>query len=355
MGSVGRVLTMKIESTPKSGRRKIVSLLLIALGFGVVAALIRHVRPATDDATIDADVVHIAAAVGGRILKLPVHENQLVRRGDVLLQIDPVPYQLSVNLAEANLAVAQAALETQHRIVATQRSNAVIAGEQAHRAETNLGLSARTEERLAPLSEKGYVPRQQLDQAQVARRDATTSVLQAREQANAARRAIDTVDGAQAAVQVASAALANARRALDDTLVRAPHDGRIAGLAITSGETVAPGQSVFTLIATEEWFAVANLRETELQAVTLGDCATVYSMIDAGKALKGKVDSIGWGVLDGDRINLPRSVPYVQPSLNWVRVAHRFPVRIRLEEPPEALMRMGASASVEVGHGAACR
>jgi multidrug efflux system membrane fusion protein len=117
---------------------------------------------------------------------------------------------------------------------------------------------------------------------------------------------------------------------------------------------VLPSQSLFTLVNTEEWFAVANLRETDLHAVAVGDCATVYSMIDRRKPMKGVVTGVGWGVLDTDRINVPRALPYVQPSVNWVRVAHRFPVRVRLEAPPTGLVRLGASANVQVGHGAAC-
>ena len=77
-------------------------------------------------------------------------------------------------------------------------------------------------------------------------------------------------------------------------------------------------------------------------------------MIDRRQPIKGIVQGIGWGVLDEERINLPRSVPYVQRSLNWVRVAQRFPVRVRLENPPEQLMRLGASAVVEVKHGDNC-
>jgi membrane fusion protein, multidrug efflux system len=77
-------------------------------------------------------------------------------------------------------------------------------------------------------------------------------------------------------------------------------------------------------------------------------------MIDRSQPIKGVVKGIGWGVLDEERINLPRAVPYVQRSVNWVRVAQRFPVRVRLENPPEQLMRLGASAVVEVKHGDRC-
>ncbi len=138
-------------------------------------------------------------------------------------------------------------------------------------------------------------------------------------------------------------------------MVRAAHDGFVVGLTVSTGEFVLPGQTLFTLISTEDWFAVANLRETDLGAVQAGDCATVYSMIDRHVAIKGSVEGIGWGVADQDRINLPRSVPYVERSLNWVRVAQRFPVRIRLESPPQPLMRLGASAVVEIKHGSGCR
>src|SRR4030095_4652231 len=161
--------------------------------------------------------------------------------------------------------------------------------------------------------------------------------------------------GAAAAIQARQAALAIARRALEDTTVRAPHDGRVVGLRVLAGEIVVPSQSLFTLVDTETWYAVANFRETELRHIAVGDCATAYSMIDRGQSIKGSVESIGWGVLDPERIDLPRSPPYVERSVNWVRVAQRFPVRVRLERPPEGLMRLGASAVVEVKHGAACR
>jgi membrane fusion protein, multidrug efflux system len=328
-----------------------VVLLCVTLGIWTLS----KVKPSTDDASIDVEVVHIAPLVGGRILELPVHENELVHKGDLLLRIDSVPYQISVATAEANLEVARAALGSKRRLVSTQRWDAEIATQQTIRAQDNLALSERTQERLAPLAAKGYVPQQQFDQAKVAAQDATTSLAQAQKQQNAAEGAVDTADAAAANVRAAASALANARRALSDTEVRAPHDGRIVGLHVSTGEVVAPSQSLFTLINTEEWFASANFRETDLQRIGIGECVTVYSMIDRRQPIKGIVDSVGFGVLAADKIDIPRAAPYVEPSLNWVRVAQRFPVRIRLENPPEHLVRLGASAIVEVAHGSACR
>jgi len=340
-----------------TSRGSVIALATIALA--VIVALwsaswvSRH--PSSSDASIDADVVHVAAAVGGRIIEIRVRENSPVRRGDLLFQIDPLPYQLLVSQAQADLALAEAQLDTQRRYVSTQQSNATIARDQTTTAKTNYELATRTAERLRPLTAKGYVPHQQLDQADVTARDAATRLQQAQVQQLAAVQAIDTVQAGESLVAARQAALALAKRNLEDTTVRATHDGLVVGLVVSSGEFVAPGQSLFTLINTEEWFASANLRETDLAAVRTGDCVTVYSMIDRRLAIRGVVDSIGWGVLDQDRINLPRSVPYVERSLNWVRVAQRFPVRIRLESPPPRVMRLGASAVVEVKHGRQCR
>lgn len=349
---------MKTAGKP---RRKIfgrlISLIIIAAAIYIAVEVSRRSaeRPSSDDATIDGDVIHVAAAVGGRIVAIPVAENDLVAAGDLLFQIDPVPYRLSLAQAQSDLDIAVAALASQRRVLATQRSAATIAADQVKRAATNLELATRTVERLEPLASKGYVPAQQLDQAQTAQRDAATSLIQAREQETAAVGAIDTDQAAEATVRARQAAVAIAQRSLDDTTVRATHAGRVAGLSVSTGEMIAPSQSLFTLVNTEEWFAVANFRETELSAISTGDCATVYSMIDRTKPIKGIVQGIGAGVLDTDRVTLPRNVPYVERSLNWVRVAQRFPVRIHLDEPPSQLVRLGASAVVEVRHGRACR
>ena len=335
----------------------VISLAIIAaaIGFGLYALHRSSITPTTDDASIDADVVHIAAEVGGRIVSIPVEENSPVKKGDLLFQIDPVPYQLVVDQARADLAVAKAALETQRRFLSTQRSAATVAADQTRSAETNLELATRTVERLRPLAAKGYVPNQQLDEAQTAQRDAVTALQQARERQAAAVQAIDTDEAALATVQARQAALAIAERHLQDTTVRANHAGRVVGLTVLSGEMVAPGQSLFTLVNDEEWFVVGNFRETDLHAIAVGDCATVYSMIDRTAAMKGIVQGLGAGVLDTDRLNLPRSVPYVERSLNWVIVAQRFPVRVHLVDPPQHLVRLGATAVVEMKHGASCR
>jgi membrane fusion protein, multidrug efflux system len=348
---------MRAAGTPEhSARGKLIALAVVIIAI-VASACAWHrsvIHPTTDDATIDADVVHVAPAVGGRIIKIAVAENAQVSRGDLLFQIDPLPYELTVAQTAADLSLAQAELDTRRRVLFSEKSNATIASDQIRRAQTNSELAARTVERLSPLADRGYIPKQQLDQAEVTHHDSVTSLRQAQEQQAAALRAVGTEAGATAAIQARQAALAIARRSLEDTTVRATHDGRVVGLTVLSGEMVVPSQSLFTLINTEEWYAVANFRETDIREIAVGDCVTAYSMVDRHRPIKGRVESVGWGVLDQERINLPRSVPYVERSMNWVRVAQRFPVRVRLEHPPQELMRLGASAVVEVKHGAAC-
>jgi membrane fusion protein, multidrug efflux system len=320
----------KTHTAPRSRLISIV-IVVVAVALALYALHESNAYPTSSDSSIDADVVHVAAAVGGRIIELPVVENMRVAEGSLMFQIDPLPYRLAVEQATADLGIA--------------KSNAVVAVDQTKSAQEDHDLATRTLDRLRPLASNGYVPQQQLDQAQVLERNTATKLIQAQEMETTAK----------ATVQARTAALGIAQRQLDDTTVRATHNGLVVGLTVSTGEFVAPGQSLFTLINTDEWFAVADFRETDLGSIAVADCATVFSMLDRKVPIKGAVQGIGWGVADQDRVNIPRSVPYVERSLNWVRVAQRFPVRVRLEGPPLDLMRLGASAVVEIKHGAACR
>jgi multidrug efflux system membrane fusion protein len=258
---------MKAAGRPR--RRPVGGILALLLIGGAIAVAYyvdrREVAfPSSDDAAIDADVVHVGSTVGGRVVEILVKENQLVAKGDLLFRLDPEPYEFAVRQAEADLAVAQAMVDTERRRVSTETSNAAVAGDQITRALTNRDLAARTVERLRPLAAAGYIPTQQFDQAQVAFRDAETSLTQARQQEAAARTAINTLEGPEAAVQARQAALAIARRALRQTEVYAPVPGRVTGLTMAVGEILAPSQTLFTLVSTAEWFAVANIREVGL-------------------------------------------------------------------------------------------
>ncbi len=311
--------------------------------------------PSSDDAKIDAEVLHVAPSVGGRVIELPITENQLVAEGDLLFRLDPEPYEYAVQQAEAALAIARAEVDSERRRIHTETADYSVAKQQVVRAKANYELASRTVDRLRPLEGMAYVPAQEFDRAQVSLHDSETSLFQARDRESAASSAINTLDRAEADVQAREAALAIAQRDLRQTVVRATVAGRVTNLNVTVGEVLGPSQTLFTLISTEKWFAVANMREAALNHIEAGDCATVYSLIDRKKAIPGKVISLGWGVQGGDLNGVPRSLPYVARDMDWVHVAQRFPVRVALENPPERLVRIGASASVEIKHGASCR
>src|SRR5262249_8846677 len=142
---------MKEAGAPPRNRIALtVSLIVIAAAAAVLLFVLRRESeyPSTDDATIDADVVHVAATVGGRVARTGATENGAVRKGDLLFQIDPVPYELAINQAAAALEVSRAANQTQRRAVSTQQSHATIAGSEIAKVQTNYALATRTVERL---------------------------------------------------------------------------------------------------------------------------------------------------------------------------------------------------------------
>lgn len=311
-------------------------------------------NPLSEDAVIGASVVNVSSSVPGRIVTINVKENGYIRKGEVLFAIDPYLYQLRVEQAQAEVKMAQAAWDTQHRTVVAEQSNAAITDEQINRASANLKLATQTLARLQPLLAKGYVTAQQVDDAATMKHDAQISLNQALKQSVAADALISSTAASEALLTARRAALAIAERELENTQVRAPYDGLVVGLNVSAGEWVLPGQAVFTLINSEHWHASAYFRETELSNIRIGDCATVYVMIDRQRALNGRVEGIGWGISSEDQFNIPRNLPYVPKSLNWVRVAQRFPVRINLDNPPAELMRIGASAVATVRHDDGC-
>lgn len=333
-----------------------VAILAVVAAAAVVWLYLKHAgeNPLSEDAVLTASIVNVAAAVPGRIVALHVVEDQKVGAGDLLFAIDPEPYELAVDQARADLAIAEATRDTQGRTIVAEEANAAIAVSQVTRAQTNLALAEQTLARLTPMLPQGYVTAQQVDDARTLRDDARTSLEQAARQSEAASTLVSNIAASEALVEARRAALAIAERSLANTQVHAPHSGRIVGLTVATGEFVVSGQSVFTLIDTSTWYASASFPETSLPAIAVGDCARVFALADRNRPIAGTVEGMGWGVMSEDVINLPRGLPYVPKSLNWVRIVQRFPVRIRLQDPPENLMRIGASAVAIVQRGRNC-
>jgi multidrug efflux system membrane fusion protein len=313
-------------------------------------ALVTHrteERPSTYDASIQAYVVNMAPEVSGRIIELNVLDNQQVKQGEVLFQIDPKPYQLSVDQARAAVQGLEAQLAVAKSEVASQTSGAKAAATGINTAEAQLDLATSTLNRMQPLLSRGFVTAEQVDQARTAKETALIELERTRQTAAEAREAITSTKPTEAQLDGARAALAIAERNLSNTTVRSPCDGRITALQVAAGEFANAGHPLFTIINTEHWYAIGNFRETDLAGIKAGQRATVFVMAQPRLPLRGTVDSLGWGVASGVSATFG-GLPHVESTLNWVRIAARFPVRVLLNDPPEDLMRLGASAVIEV-------
>lgn len=302
--------------------------------------------PLSEDAVVSADIVSISSVVPGRVIEINVKENAKVKKGDVLFKIDPTPYQIAVEQATSAVEIAQAALNTKLKTITAEKSNSQIVDHEITKTKLNLDQVTETLERLTPLYKKGYVTKQEFDNATTLKNDAEMTYEQAINQSVAAKALINDVTAEEAFLKGRKSDLALAKWNLENTTIYAPNDGWVSGLTTTPGKFIISGQSVFTLINSEQWYVSAYYRETDLKDIHLGKCAIVYVMSDKSHKIEGAVQGIGWGVISTELINIPSQLPYIPKSLNWVTVEQRFPVRINLKNPPENLMRIGATALV---------
>src|SRR6476619_2952649 len=275
--------------------RNLVVLLVISgavfLTLYVWSVLERH--PRTDDATARANVVGIAPRVAGQMLKLNVQDNQAVKEGDVLFEIDPEDYRLTLEKAKADLA----ALDRQ------------------------IAQAYSSLQRLEPLLPKKFTTAESVDEART-----KLTTLQAQREGVVATTNLEQLH-------------------LSYCKVIAPFSGRVINLNISAGAHVSTGVPVFSLLDTSKWYVIANFREAEIRHMAPGSEAIVYLSSAPNQRFRGKVEGVGWAVKPEGEFDLPPSgVPYVKRELNCVRVAQRFPVRIEVENPDEDLFRMGASA-----------
>jgi multidrug efflux system membrane fusion protein len=324
-------------------------------------------RPQTDDATVRANFVGIAPQVSGHIVELPVHDNQRVNKGDLLFVIDPRPYEIALERARAALALTRSEVEG-------LKNGSATASAGVSRAQAQLGASAaevtRLEaqllhaddhfKRLEPLLPQQFVTVDRLEEARTqrdaaaaalaatrAQRDATEAALrQARTERARAADAVGETDGINARLAAAEAAVHAAELDLAYCRVLAPFAGKVVNLNISEGAFARAGADVFAMVDTRTWYVVANFRETQLQHIPAGATADLYLQSQPGKHFRGTVVGLGWAVLpeNGTSVN---GLPRVERSLDWIRLAARFPVRIQVDDPDDSF-RLGASAVATV-------
>ncbi len=283
----------------KSIFRFLITALIFLAAIFLAWSLWQHymVSPWTRDGRVRAEVVNIAPDVAGQVVDLPVRDNQLVHKGDLLMQIDPSRYQLALQQAEAALAARKADLD--------------------------------------------------MRRAQARRRADLDSLVVSRENREDAG---SQVAGAEAQYQVAIAQRDSARLNLDRTRVIAPVDGYITNLSVRRGDYASAGVAKIAIIDSHSFWVYGYFEETKLPYVAVGDKAKIQLI--NGATLRGHVDSISRGIYDRDNPQSRELLADVNPTFNWVRLAQRIPVRIQIDEVPrDVLLAAGLTCTVTLEPG----
>ncbi|MGN6649905.1 efflux RND transporter periplasmic adaptor subunit [Trinickia sp.] len=272
-------------------------LLVLALAIGHRLWVHYMDEPWTRDGRVRAQIVGVAPDVSGAVVELPVADNMFVRKGQVLMKIDPAHYQVAVEQAEAAVA--------------------------ARRAEW------------------------QMRRADAARRADMDSLVVSKENRENASSAAAS---AQAQYQQALAALDAAKLNLSRTTVVSPVDGYVTNLSVFQGDYATAGTPKLAIVDSHSFWVYGYFEETKLPRVKIGDKAEIRLM--SGGVLQGHVESVSRGIYDRDNPQSRELVADVNPTFNWVRLAQRVPVRIHIDRIPDGLiLSAGTTCTVVVSPG----
>ncbi|WP_442964626.1 HlyD family secretion protein [Pseudomonas sp. GCEP-101] len=327
-------------SAPDRGMRVVLLLIVVSLVWYLLAD---RFTPYTQQARLQAYVVPVSAEVAGQVKRVAVGNNQEVRKGDVLFELDQEQYRIALQRAEADL-------DTVRRQIGASTAGIDSAQAALAAAQANERKARQDAERLQRLYQEdpGTVSVRRLESAQATREQAASQVAAARAEVERAREQQGGHDEDNAQLRSATATVAKARLDLARTTVRADSDGLITDLRTDVGHYVGPGSPVMTLIAIHDLWISADMTENNLGHLRNG--TPVLVVLDAlpGELLSGRIRSIGYGVSVGQGTP-PGSLPTVQNSREWLRSAQRFPVIVELDrdqlQGPSGL-RVGGQAEV---------
>jgi len=389
---VGRILSVFIMAS------------VIVLGLLVIHDANNY--PRTDDSEVLANFIGIAPQVEGPLIRLNVQDNQLVKKGDLLFEIDERPYLYTLERAISEQATLEGQISDERRKIAAMVSAVSVAEANIHSTEASVSRWAAAVDqakadveageeavsrvkaewtyannnlhRIEPLLVKQFVTVDQVDrartsevvqaqslkqaQSQLLQTQATLKstlaqqqrsqamLTQSRAQHEQSRNTVTTLEPLINQRGAKTSAIKTARYNHNNCRVFAPFDARVTNLTISEGAYAHVGQQVFTLIDTRTWWAVANFREGQLEHIAPGMRADVYVLSRPNVRFSGVVDSLGFGVTpDADVVGrFGEGLPDVQRTLNWVHLASRFPVRVRVENPSQDLLRVSESAVVVI-------
>ncbi|HYU52205.1 MAG TPA: HlyD family secretion protein [Gemmatimonadaceae bacterium] len=349
------------QSIEKSSRKKKIVLPIV----GVIALILlfwafqkwtySRSHQSTDNAQVDGHIVPVLAKVGGYVKTVNVNENDHVKAGQLLVQLDDADYRVRLQQAQADLVAAEATAggsgfagqaQAQVQSAAGQRAalDAQIGAARANANKADADLARARE-----LAAKQIISKQQLDAALAAAEVARANLLAAQRQASAAGGTVNTAEAgvrvANARTLAARAAAANAQLQLDYTRITAPASGEVSRRQVEVGQLVAPGQPLLSIVADTGVWVTANFKETQLARIHPGQ--TVEFEIDAygGCIAEGKVESVSGAT--GAKFAL---LPPDNATGNFTKVVQRVPVRIRVTKPCPGNhpLRPGLSANVHV-------
>jgi membrane fusion protein (multidrug efflux system) len=289
----------------------------------------------TDNAQVKTDIVSVTAQVTGPVIEVGVQNGDHVKRGDILFRIDPEPFKVALEQAEAQLAAA--------RLQTTQlRTQAAGTGADITGAQANLAIKQNALDRQAALLKKGFTTRADYEDALNEVKTAETDLADARARAANANAAI--APGQQPSIAQAQAAVDKARLDLERTVVRAPMAGEVANAdRLQVGTQIISGVGAVSIVHSDSAWVEANFKEKQLTDMRPGQPVTVKIDAYPGAKFKAHVESIGAGT--GSEFSL---LPAQNANGNWVKVTQRVPVRIVFDGTPSKPMIAGLSAVVTV-------
>ncbi|HTR43476.1 MAG TPA: HlyD family secretion protein [Pseudomonadales bacterium] len=319
---------------------------VLVLAVLVIFYYIRFIAPYedTDDAFIDGYVTLISPRVSGPVTQLLITDNQWVKEGDLLVQIDPNDYEAALAQAKADVAAA-------HSQQASAKAQVSVSESKVTQAQAAV-VSAQAESDRAAADLKRYqtvqssaVSQTAFDQAQAASKSAAADLDAANSQVKSAEADVAlsqaAVESANAAVKQAEAKLRQAELNLSYTKITAPFDGRITARTVQLGNYISPGQALFALVPRDVW-VTANFKETQLTRMQPGNSVEVHIDAYPGQNFKAKVDSLQAGT--GARFSL---LPPENAVGNYVKVVQRVPVKIVFDEALPTNLDIAPGMSVE--------
>jgi len=291
----------------------------------------------TDNSYVNANRIEMAAQVSGPVTAIHVQDQQAIKQGEVLFDIDPQPYQLAVDAAEAQLDLAYQASSQDKAAVAAARALVTQRTAELTNAQSN-------EKRSKELTAQKLISSQTAETMETQARTAAAAVSAAQANLEQALSGLGKAGANNATVRSAAAKLAQTKLDLSHTKVIAPASGVLANFGLRPGSMVQSGVPIFTVIGDTEYWVDANFKETELRRVKPGQKATIVVDMYRDHEFKGEVQSLSGG--SGQAFSL---LPAQNATGNWVKVTQRVPVRVRVLNPDgRHPLRIGTTATVRV-------